>query len=117
LGLYSLARRIETLHGKCGVKKRRDEKAGSIFWFSFPYRPDEVAAGAINHPQDSEISSEDLNNYNRQISSFISQQTEGSTNTAKYFTLLATSSISTSDTKNQTDWNIPSAIVRNSFYF
>jgi CheY-like chemotaxis protein len=47
LGLYSLARRIETLHGKCGVKKRRDEKAGSIFWFSFPYRPDEVAA-AVN---------------------------------------------------------------------
>jgi CheY-like chemotaxis protein len=46
LGLYSLARRIEALQGKCGVKKRSDGEQGSVFWFSIPYRPDEGAAQA-----------------------------------------------------------------------
>ena len=44
LGLYSLAKRIEALGGKCGVRNRSDGQQGSVFWFSFPYRPDTVAA-------------------------------------------------------------------------
>ena len=39
LGLYSLAKRIEALGGKYGVKNRSDGKQGSLFWFSFPYQP------------------------------------------------------------------------------
>ena len=40
LGLFSLAKRIEALQGKYGVHKRDNGIQGSIFWFSFPYRPD-----------------------------------------------------------------------------
>ena len=40
LGLYSLAKRVEALHGACGVKDREDGKSGSHFWFSVPYQPD-----------------------------------------------------------------------------
>jgi signal transduction histidine kinase/CheY-like chemotaxis protein len=40
LGLYSLAKRIETLKGTYGVRKRDDGKQGSCFYFTFPYRPD-----------------------------------------------------------------------------
>lgn len=44
LGLFSLAKRIEALNGKCGVAARSDGQQGSLFWFTFPYRPDiEVA--------------------------------------------------------------------------
>ena len=44
LGLYSLAKRIEALHGKYGVHSRRDGRQGSVFWFSIPYRPDLVSS-------------------------------------------------------------------------
>ena len=40
LGLYSLAKRMEALGGSCGVRNRDDGQQGSIFWFTFPYRPD-----------------------------------------------------------------------------
>ena len=40
LGLYSLSKRVEAIGGLCGVSDREDEKEGSTFWFSFPYRPD-----------------------------------------------------------------------------
>lgn len=43
LGLYSLSKRIEALGGRCGCSNRRDQKQGSMFWFSFPYRPDKTA--------------------------------------------------------------------------
>lgn len=43
LGLFSLAKRVEALHGKCGVKRRRDGKQGSLFWFTLPYKPDRFA--------------------------------------------------------------------------
>ena len=43
LGLYSLAKRTLSLGGKYGVCKRRDGKQGSLFWFAFPYVPDDVA--------------------------------------------------------------------------
>ena len=39
--MFSLAKRIEALGGACGVRDRRDGKQGSVFWFTFPYRPDE----------------------------------------------------------------------------
>lgn len=45
LGLYSLAKRIEAIKGGYGVRQRRDDKQGSIFWFSIPYRPDYVLSG------------------------------------------------------------------------
>ena len=40
LGLYSLKKRIQALHGDCGVTSCKDNKQGSVFLFSFPYRPD-----------------------------------------------------------------------------
>ena len=40
LGLYSLSKRIEALGGRCGVRNRDDGLQGSVFWFTFPYRPD-----------------------------------------------------------------------------
>jgi CheY-like chemotaxis protein/signal transduction histidine kinase len=51
LGLYSLAKRIEAIHGQYGVKTRKDGKSGSVFWFSIPYLPDE-SSSAINPSQD-----------------------------------------------------------------
>ena len=47
LGLYSLAKRIEAIHGKYGVRSRKDGLKGSVFWFSIPYRPDEVTASMM----------------------------------------------------------------------
>ena len=43
LGLYSLSKRVEALCGASGVSSRADGNHGSNFWFTFPYRPDEVA--------------------------------------------------------------------------
>ncbi len=34
---------MEALKGSCGMTARKDGQEGSIFWFSFPYRPDTVA--------------------------------------------------------------------------
>jgi CheY-like chemotaxis protein len=44
LGLYSMSNRMKALNGHCGVGSRTDGCTGSIFWFAFPYRPDEDAA-------------------------------------------------------------------------
>eukprot|EP00599_Poterioochromonas_sp_BG-1_P013671 CAMPEP_0173162936 /NCGR_PEP_ID=MMETSP1105-20130129/19611_1 /TAXON_ID=2985 /ORGANISM="Ochromonas sp., Strain BG-1" /LENGTH=456 /DNA_ID=CAMNT_0014082875 /DNA_START=68 /DNA_END=1439 /DNA_ORIENTATION=- len=44
LGLYSLAKRIETLKGSYGVRHREDGKQGSVFWFTIPYKPDLLTA-------------------------------------------------------------------------
>jgi signal transduction histidine kinase len=44
LGLFSLAKRVDALKGRYGARPRRDGKQGSLFWFTVPYRPDEVAA-------------------------------------------------------------------------
>ncbi len=46
LGLYSLAKRMEALKGRYGVRVREDGKQGSLFWFSIPYKADEVVAAA-----------------------------------------------------------------------
>mmetsp|Transcript_9008 Transcript_9008/g.15246 ORF Transcript_9008/g.15246 Transcript_9008/m.15246 type:complete len:788 (+) Transcript_9008:149-2512(+) len=43
LGLYSLSNRIAALGGVCGVSNRKDGKAGSRFWFAFPYFPGEMS--------------------------------------------------------------------------
>ena len=43
LGLYSLSKRVEALGGSNGVADRPDGKQGSMFWFTFPYRPDRSA--------------------------------------------------------------------------
>jgi CheY-like chemotaxis protein len=59
LGLFALSGRIEALGGQCGVRDRADGKQGSVFWFTFPYRPDESgdpidemseAGGAATNP-------------------------------------------------------------------
>jgi CheY-like chemotaxis protein len=42
LGLYSLAKRIETLKGQYGVRRRSDGQQGSLFWFMIPYQPDDT---------------------------------------------------------------------------
>ncbi len=44
LGLFSLAKRIEAMQGSYGVKKRKDGRKGSLFWFTIPYRPDTYLA-------------------------------------------------------------------------
>jgi CheY-like chemotaxis protein len=44
LGLFSLSKRIEALKGTYGVKSRKDGTKGSLFWFTIPYRPDEITA-------------------------------------------------------------------------
>ena len=44
LGLYSLAKRVEVLHGKYGVSGRNDSHPGSRFWFCIPYVADEMYA-------------------------------------------------------------------------
>eukprot|EP01033_Poteriospumella_lacustris_P024608 gene24609-gene21063 len=48
LGLYSLAKRMEALKGRYGVRAREDGKQGSLFWFSIPYKADEVVAAATS---------------------------------------------------------------------
>lgn len=48
LGLYSLAKRMEALKGGYGVRKRKDRKQGSLFWFSIPYKPD-YTLSSITH--------------------------------------------------------------------
>jgi CheY-like chemotaxis protein len=48
LGLFSLAKRVEALRGEYGVCKRPDSAQGSMFWFSIPYRPDNMSAGAAS---------------------------------------------------------------------
>ena len=40
LGLFALAGRTKSLGGTCGVHDCDDGKQGSVFWFTFPYRPD-----------------------------------------------------------------------------
>jgi len=47
LGLYSLKKRMQALYGDCGLIARKDGKQGSVFWFSFPYRPDTQSSTAI----------------------------------------------------------------------
>ena len=47
LGLYSLKKRMQALRGDCGLTARKDGKQGSVFWFSFPYRPDTQSASII----------------------------------------------------------------------
>ncbi len=44
LGLYSLAKRIESLRGTYGVRQRNDGKQGSVFWFTIPYKADKLTA-------------------------------------------------------------------------
>ena len=46
LGLYSLKKRMQALYGDCGLTARKDGKQGSVFWFSFPYRPDNTQSSA-----------------------------------------------------------------------
>ena len=48
LGLFSLYKRVEALGGKCGCTDRRDGQQGSLFWFTFPYRPDDSALTATS---------------------------------------------------------------------
>jgi CheY-like chemotaxis protein len=38
------------LKGYYGIKKRKDGKQGSLFWFAIPYRPDEIASAAAVEP-------------------------------------------------------------------
>ena len=40
IGLYSLQKRMDALGGTCEVLNRDDGCQGSVFGFSFPYRPD-----------------------------------------------------------------------------
>jgi CheY-like chemotaxis protein len=50
LGLFSLAKRVEALHGQYGVNRRPDGCQGSVFWFTIPYRPDQLSAKMAKFP-------------------------------------------------------------------
>jgi CheY-like chemotaxis protein len=50
LGLFSLAKRVEALHGSYGVSARPDGTPGSLFWFTIPYRPDVMSATLCETP-------------------------------------------------------------------
>ena len=52
LGLYSLAKRIDALGGNYGVRDRDDRQSGTVFWFTFPYRPDFTTflSSPVNEP-------------------------------------------------------------------
>eukprot|EP00981_Chlorochromonas_danica_P009356 scaffold2636_cov176-Ochromonas_danica.AAC.10 len=67
LGLFSLAKRIEALDGKCGVERRRDGLEGSLFWFMIPYRADEQAA-ELSQTREISYRAEQFNNI-QQLSS------------------------------------------------
>ncbi len=47
LGLYSLAKRIEGIQGEYGVRSRSNDEKGSVFWFTIPYRPDELMSSSL----------------------------------------------------------------------
>lgn len=40
LGLFALSKRAVAIGGKYGVRRRRDQESGVLFWFTIPYRPD-----------------------------------------------------------------------------
>ena len=48
LGLYSLAKRLESLGGNCGVEGRSDGATGSCFWVSIPFRPDDSVGEGVH---------------------------------------------------------------------
>lgn len=39
LGLHCLAKRVEALQGEYGACNRKDDKQGSLFWFTIPFKP------------------------------------------------------------------------------
>jgi K+-sensing histidine kinase KdpD len=47
LGLFSLSKRLDALHGYYGVRRRTDGVQGSVFWFAIPYKPDMTAERAV----------------------------------------------------------------------
>jgi CheY-like chemotaxis protein/signal transduction histidine kinase len=59
LGLFSLAKRVEALKGKYGVRKRKDGTQGSLFWFAIPYRPD-VFMAELHQPVDGNDDNRDI---------------------------------------------------------
>jgi CheY-like chemotaxis protein len=74
LGLFSLAKRVEALHGQYGVCGRPDGAQGSMFWFSIPYRPDALSAAAAVQEAETtqhlyiETGSSDMPNYGTPLS-------------------------------------------------
>ena len=40
LGLYCLAKRVECMKGRYGLRNKNNDGSGSCFWFSIPYVPD-----------------------------------------------------------------------------
>jgi len=65
--LYSLAKRMDAIHGFYGVHSRNDGQQGSVFWFAIPYRPDTVMAS-----YDEEVMNNNNNNQNKVISPSLS---------------------------------------------
>ena len=67
LGLFSLAKRIEALHGHYGVKRRRDGEQGSLFWFTIPYKPDLISAEIVKTTQEDALPVDTPINANNKI--------------------------------------------------
>lgn len=45
LGLYTLAKRVDTIGGVYGLSMRPDKLCGSVFWFAIPYVPVRMPVG------------------------------------------------------------------------
>ena len=73
LGLYSLAKRLESLGGLCGVEELANGRRGSCFWFAFPYRPHEnlveiEATSGRDSMRVRNVLTDDMRNMNRSLS-------------------------------------------------
>jgi signal transduction histidine kinase len=55
LGLFSLAKRCESLGGQYGFMNRKDQQRGSCFWFTIPYHPDLFSSTIFQDPFNSII--------------------------------------------------------------
>ena len=57
LGLFSLAKRIESLNGHYGAEPRADGEQGIKFWFYFPYQPDKAMSKVLDANKEAASSS------------------------------------------------------------
>jgi signal transduction histidine kinase/CheY-like chemotaxis protein len=104
LGLYSLAKRIESTQGSYGVAHRKDGKQGSLFWFSIPYRPDPTAA-ANPFPSVSTMNSRDDKNDLREQKGIVNNNPPSPMNRNKATTAVTSVVTTTNPSTNDASLN------------
>jgi CheY-like chemotaxis protein len=113
LGLYSLAKRIESIQGSYGVAHRKDGKQGSLFWFSIPYRPDPAAA-ANPFPSVSTMSSRDDKNDLREQKGIVNNNPPSPMNNKNKATTVTTSTATVTTTNPSTGDASPNTMTATS---